>query len=130
MQKIWCWRCKTEVPMLNEEEFAVATTLYRNGFATGKYNMTREERFKDLLDYYYELTGIRPTECNTIMHHRIKQYGPPCEKCFKPYRTPKASFCAACGHKRPLKIFNTIIHTLPQVEQKWWQKLLVLKKAS
>ncbi|MDX6182353.1 hypothetical protein SGQ44_08200 [Flavobacterium sp. Fl-77] len=128
MKKLWCWRCKTEVPMLNEEEFAVATKLYRTGFATGTCNMTREERFKDVLDYYFELTGVRPTECNSIMHHRIKQYGPPCENCSKPYRTPKASFCAACGHKRPIKIPKTLYNT-PQIKQKWWKKLKILNRA-
>jgi len=84
--------------MLDEEEFAIAAELYSDAFrARGK---TREERFKPMLDYYFEVTGFRETEPNAIMHHRIAQHGPPCEKCGKPYRTPRASFCAACGNKR------------------------------
>jgi len=129
MKKLWCWRCKAEVPMLNEEEFAIADQLYRSGFATGTCTMTREERFKDLLDYYNQLTGIHTTECNTIMHHRIKLYGPSCENCSKPYRTPKASFCAACGHKRPIKIGSSA-SVLPETKQKWWKKLLIATRAN
>ena len=60
----------------------------------------RQLRFKDLLDYYKRITGFEDTEPNAIMHHQIEQYGPPCKKCGKPYRTPQASFCAACGNKK------------------------------
>ena len=98
MKILYCWRCKMEVPMLDEEEFAIAYRLYGEAFRTlGK---TRAERFKKLLDYYFETTGFKETEPNAIMHHRIAQYGPPCENCGKPYRTPKASFCASCDNKR------------------------------
>lgn len=84
--------------MLDEDEFAIAAEMYRAAFKTkGK---TREERFKPMLDYYFEVTGLEETEPNAIMHHRIAQYGPQCEKCGKPYRTPVASFCAACGNKQ------------------------------
>ena len=91
-----------EVPMLDEEEYLVAYTLYGKAFERRKAGMTREESFKPMLDFYNELTGFGETEPNAIMHHRIAQYGIPCEKCGKPYRTPKASFCAACGNKKEL----------------------------
>ena len=100
MKKLWCWRCKMEIPMLDEEEYAIAYKLYGEAFKRRKSGMTREEGFKPLLDYYKKVTGFKETEPNAIMHHRITQYGPPCENCGKPYRTPKASFCAACGNKR------------------------------
>jgi hypothetical protein len=127
MKDLWCWRCKMEVPMLDEEEYKVASQLYRDGFKTGKCNMTRKKRFKDLLDYYKALTGVEETNPNAIMHHRIDLYGPPCECCSKPYRTSKASFCAACGHKRESTIIN-YAETLQKEEPKWWQKLLVLNR--
>lgn len=60
----------------------------------------RQERFTDLLDYYFEVTGFQETEPNAIMHHRIEQYGPPCESCGKPYRTKQAKLCTSCGHNR------------------------------
>lgn len=123
MEKLWCWRCKTEVPMLHPEEYQIATKLYRNGFEHGKCNMTRTERFSELLNYYKQLTGFKETNPNAIMHHRIDLYGPPCECCSKPYRTPQATFCAACGHKRTTTVTNSD-HTFTEEEQKWWQKLL------
>ena len=81
--------------MLDENEFKRAQELYSQGFKNAK-----SDRFKPLLDYYNELTGFEATVPAAIMHHRIAQYGPICEKCGKPYRTPVASFCAACGNKR------------------------------
>jgi len=128
MENLWCWRCKMEVPMLHTEEYLIATKLYRDGFEQGKCNMTRTERFSELLDYYKQLTGFKETNPNAIMHHRIELYGPPCESCTKPYRTPHAKFCAACGHKRAAAVTNCIHpSSSPSIkeEQKWWQKLLV-----
>lgn len=98
MQKLWCWRRKMEVGMLDEREFKVAAELYSHGMRTKEG--TRKERFKPLLDYYFKITGEVETEPNAVMHHSIDLYGPPCENCEKPYRTPKASFCAACGQVR------------------------------
>ncbi|NMH89017.1 hypothetical protein [Flavivirga algicola] len=100
MEIKYCWRCKMEVPMLNKEEFTVAYELYGKGFKNLKKD--RQERFKELLDYYNDLTGFGETELNAIMHHSLEQIGPDCEKCGKPYRTPKAKLCAACGNKRIL----------------------------
>lgn len=89
-----------EIPMLDDEEFAVAAKLYTNGFRMIRSGLSENERMQPLLDYYEKLTGFKETVPNAIMHHQISQYGPPCESCGKPYRTTKASFCAACGYKR------------------------------
>ena len=98
MEIKYCWRCKMEVPMLDSEEYAIASKLYSKGFRV--FNKDRQERFKELLDFYNDLTGFGETEPNAIMHHSLGQIGPDCEKCGKPYRTPKAKLCAACGNKR------------------------------
>lgn len=101
MEVLWCWRCKMELAMLNEEEYAVAEKLYSEGMRNfSSAGADRKKRFKSLLDYYMAITGEEETEPNAIMHHRIAQYGPPCENCGKPYRTPRASYCPACGNKR------------------------------
>lgn len=84
--------------MLGDKEYAIASELYSKGFKI--LNKDRQERFKELLDYYNELTGFGETEPNAIMHHALGQIGPDCERCGKPYRTPKARLCAACGNKR------------------------------
>lgn len=98
MKIMWCWRCQMEVPMLDEDEFAIASKLYSEGFK--KIGLSMDERFKPMLDYYYSITGFKETEPNAIMHHRITQFGPLCENCSKPYRTPQATFCPSCGNKR------------------------------
>lgn len=101
MKKLWCWRCQMDIPMLDEDEYQKAHLLYGKGMKNNGVSLSnRQERFKELLDYYFEVTGFQETEPNAIMHHRIEQYGPPCESCGKPYRTKQATFCAACGHKR------------------------------
>jgi hypothetical protein len=87
-----------EVAMLDVEEYRIAYELYGEGIRAREG--TRQERFKPLLDYYFQVTGEVEIEPNAVMHHQIELYGPPCEKCGKPYRTPKATFCAACGHRR------------------------------
>jgi hypothetical protein len=100
MKMLWCWRCRMKVPMLDEEEFAMAQRLYGAAFDSEKnHGKNLKERFQPLLEYYFDITGWQETEHNAIMHHRIAQYGPICEQCGKPYRTPLANFCAACGNK-------------------------------
>ncbi|PTX58973.1 hypothetical protein C8N46_11142 [Kordia periserrulae] len=86
--------------MLDKEEYTITSKLYSKGFKVLKKD--RQEQFKELLDYYSDLTGFRETEPNAIMHHSLGQIGPDCENCGKPYRTPKAELCVACGNKRML----------------------------
>ncbi|WP_462278040.1 hypothetical protein [Ferruginibacter sp.] len=100
MKILWCWRCRMNLAMLDEKEYKVAYRLYIECMDDRSHGSDRIARFKPLLDYYKAVTGEEELEPNAIMHHRIAQYGPPCEKCGKPYRTPQASFCAACGNKR------------------------------
>jgi hypothetical protein len=106
MQMLWCWRCKAEMPMLDEAEFAEVSKLYRDGlFATKEFRekwtiplegVPREELFKPMLDRYEQLTGMNETNPNAILHHCLSQYGPPCKRCGKPLRTPRAKLCGAC----------------------------------
>jgi len=84
--------------MLDEKEYKVAENLYSKGFKIPEKD--NEARFNELLNYYNELTHFGETEPNAIMHHKISIYGTDCEKCGKPYRTPKANFCAFCGNKK------------------------------
>jgi hypothetical protein len=55
------------------------------------------------LDFYFDLTGFKETNVSALYHHRISLYGPPCAACGKPLRSPRASFCAACGADAPNK---------------------------
>jgi hypothetical protein len=106
MKMLWCWRCKTEMPMLDEVEYLEVFRLYGEGMSATKEfrqrwgipleGMQSEIRFKPLLDRYEQMTGMRETNPNAVMHHRLLLYGPSCHRCGKPLRTPKARICGSC----------------------------------
>ena len=87
MQRVWCWRCKQEVPMLDEDEYAGIARLYSEAtMATKEYRRTRGVSLQDTpLHVLYEpvcaeykrITGMKESNYNAIMHHRISLYGPP-----------------------------------------------------
>jgi hypothetical protein len=110
MKLLWCWRCKAEIPMLDEEEFADVARLHSDGLRSVKEYRERtgspltsvpmEEHFAPMLARYEAITGYRETNHNVVMHHRLSLYGPPCVNCGKPLRTPKAKLCASCMSPR------------------------------
>ena len=111
MKQLWCWRCKIVVPMLDENEFQAVNDVYRKCIVAVQEERTRWNRplkdvapdaFAPVLAAYFEQTGFEETNPNAVLHHRLALYGPPCHACEKPFRTPEASFCAACGAKRRL----------------------------
>jgi hypothetical protein len=91
-QDLHCWRCRMVVPMLNEEEWAKMGPLLSEAHKPEAHNAA--------LALYEELTGSRETNINAVSHHRVSLYGPACDQCGKPLRTPRARFCAACGESR------------------------------
>lgn len=93
MKPLWCWRCQMDVPMLDEDEYARVAALYSRCLSEGQV----AARMQPVLDAYEEITGFRETNANAVMHHRLSLYGLSCVGCGKPLRTPRASFCAACG---------------------------------
>ena len=126
MKILWCWRCQTEYPMLEDHEWAILMDAHRVYGSDG-----REAAFTRLQEHASRL-GLRPplepidnhaamtrrlwhlvagfelfTEIlesspNPIWHHYVSHYGPPCASCGKPLRTSKANFCAACGGGRTI----------------------------
>ena len=92
MKMIWCWRCRVEVPMLDEEEFDHVFSLKQNGKDGDLWNKV----FGPVLAEYERITGVRETNINALYHHRISYYGPPCAFCSRPLRTPRAKFCGNC----------------------------------
>ena len=92
--------------MLNDEEEAEIRVLvsecvkavkeFREKWAIPLNSASVDERFAPVRLRYQELTGMEelPQEC--IMHHYLSLYGPPCARCGKPLRTPKAKLCGAC----------------------------------
>jgi hypothetical protein len=90
MRMLWCWRCKAEMPMLEEEEYIRVISLRPSG------GTNLQERFAKMLAEYERITGFRETDPNAVFHHRLAIYGPPCRFCGKPLRTPQAKLCGAC----------------------------------
>jgi len=106
MKQLWCWRCKAEMPMLHEIEFAEIFKLYRDSMSSTKefrqlWNLSLdkisiEERMFPVRLRYEQMTGMKNCHHNAVMHHRLSMYGPPCRRCKKPLRTPQAKLCGAC----------------------------------
>jgi hypothetical protein len=104
---LYCWRCDADVPMLTEDEWArmdpVINESIRDLKAFRQRNdcsladALRNPHGRDALDFYCAMTGMRETNVAAIWHHRLSLYGPPCQSCGKPLRTPRAKLCAACG---------------------------------
>src|SRR5579862_8786581 len=67
MKMLWCWRCKAEMAMLDEEEFLLVTSarygINGEGFI--------EKRTNALLQAYELVTGVRETNAAAIFHHRL-----------------------------------------------------------
>ena len=109
MKILWCWRCKMEVPMLDETEFgkvhAVQTAAVRSIRDFRKTHILPLDGvdvayfMAPVCAAYTKITGFPETNANAVHHHRLSLYGPPCPECGKPFRTPQAGFCAECGYR-------------------------------
>jgi hypothetical protein len=86
MKPLWCWRCKIEGPMLDDDEYKLVTSKHETKGTGGKAEI-RERFFGPVLREYERITGFRETNPNAIYHHRLSLYGPPCARCQKPLRT-------------------------------------------
>ena len=93
MQLLYCWRCQMEIPMLDEAEWGVVGPLIMQRDQLPPFG-------REALAEYQRITGFPETNPAALWHHRLALYGPPCEACDKPLRTPEAKLCAACGAKR------------------------------
>jgi hypothetical protein len=107
MKVQWCWRCKMDVPMLDEEEFERVSSVFMESAKRFLANEAAQRRgdsgpavLVPTCAEYERLTGFRETNPSAVMHHRLSLYGPPCTTCGKPLRTPEARHCAACGTLR------------------------------
>ncbi len=107
----WCWRCKTEVPMLEKHEWDLVkkaepeycaqieeSRRRRPNFGELKrrYAHKREKVFKDILGDYD--TNIS-SKCSLYNHAR-PLYGTQCKNCGKLLRGPRSIICFECGWKK------------------------------
>lgn len=108
MRRYYCWRCKIEMPFLEEEEWQQVAPLL--GDAVREIKAYRAKHQCDLatarrmvmseaMTMFEALTGMPGVHFDVIFHHRLADWGPECKKCGHLFRTPRASYCANCGQK-------------------------------
>jgi hypothetical protein len=94
--------------MLDEPEFASLQETYRAGAEDVKHARRLADRPLSKSDTarigagvaarYLELTGVSGLDSEEILRHRLSRLGPPCQKCGKELRSPRAKKCLECGH--------------------------------
>lgn len=92
-----CWRCDAIVSMPTEAE-CVRMEPARVRLDPG--DALKAPHWDDALGLFHRFTGLEAVDPSAIRHHRLALHGPPCGACGKPFRTPRASLCAACGVAR------------------------------
>ncbi len=91
------------MPMLDEREFGlVRAAAQESGTVRLEGASTVASLQEPVLKVYREITGYTESNPNAVWHHRLSLFGPPCETCGKPLRSPRARICAACGASRAL----------------------------
>jgi hypothetical protein len=111
-KRVYSFRLGAEVPMLTDEEHA---DVVRDAHATidaimayrAQTGASLEEAQRALpkpsAERYYKLTGFKLWTVYDVFYVRRSDYGSDCPSCGKPYRTPRARYCAECGHGLPVK---------------------------
>lgn len=106
MKVQWCWRCKADVPMLDEREYAEAAEAIdrmKDAIRAAHRERRRSEDVAEVKELPQILEGIVgvPLDAKVLLshinHHRISKCGPPCPRCHRVLRTPTAHKCFECG---------------------------------
>lgn len=104
MQNQWCWRCKADVPMLDEAEWSQAYPMFEATLKAQKDEArdTALRNYEVLCAELERVFGAAPDDpMMPFWHnHRLAHFGPPCQNCGKVLRTPFANKCVECGSTR------------------------------
>lgn len=111
-RKLYSYRLGQVVPMLTEDEFEKISVHFKSRIDwikdyMGKHGCTLSEArerctaWAEAMKMYEALTGHKLDHEEHLIEVRLSQYGRPCPSCSKPFRTPKAKFCAECGFALP-----------------------------
>jgi hypothetical protein len=94
--------------MLDEPEYASVQEVHRTEAENVKHARRLADRPLSKSDTawiaasvtarYLELTGVSGPDSEEILRHRLSRFGPPCQKCGKELRSPRANKCLECGH--------------------------------
>ena len=82
--------------MLDDYEWKRVSSLFHKG----PEGNPKEQMYALALREYERITGFHETNPNVLWDHRLTSWGPPCERCGKPLRTPRAKLCGSCMHPR------------------------------
>jgi hypothetical protein len=108
--RLYSFKLDREVPLLSDEEYRPIEELLRDRLAGIKeyrqiHNATLEEAKRhscdEALAVYEGLTGTRLSHPDQLYWVRLSRYGRICPQCGKPFRTPQAKLCVACGLELP-----------------------------
>jgi len=106
MKIYYCWKCRRDMPFLDETEWAQVAPLYvADKEAIVEYRNENGTSLKDArtvvqgpaAQKFEELTGFKGVHFDIIHHHRLSDWGPECPHCKHLLRTSEAKFCANCG---------------------------------
>jgi len=62
MKMLWCWRCKAEVPMLDDDEWRRVSSL----FHTGTEGTSKEPMYAPALLEYERITSFHEINPNVL----------------------------------------------------------------
>jgi hypothetical protein len=108
MKVLHCWRCRVEIPMLEDDEWRIVQAPMRRAERAG--TPARREPapssdeppvdpiFQAGLDAYEQITAVRETVFAAMAHHIVGGYGPACHNCGRPLRTHQATLCEGGAH--------------------------------
>jgi len=104
MENKYCWRCKTVVPFLDNEEYNQIVDLIIKCQKFAKKNPPRNKEefygmFAPVREAHEKMTGYKNMHHIAILHHNLYGLGPDCPNCGKPLRTKNAKLCPECGWK-------------------------------
>jgi len=104
----YSYKVQREIPLLSEEDYKAVAIHLSNRIADmmsyrKKHKCSLEqasansENGQKALAEFEKITGVRLKHPDEIYIARRALYGRQCSNCDKPFRTPRAKFCAECG---------------------------------
>lgn len=105
METHFCWKCKKEMPFLDEKEWKKVSPLLRPSMQELRDYLTQHRCSLDVARKavktqvgikFEQITGMSGIHFETIYHHRRSAWGPVCRHCGLLLRTSKAKLCAQC----------------------------------